>query len=95
MRDMLHQRERLQEARQAKGLTQRQLAGRIGIQQTTIARLELQQHEPSLRVALALAAALDSTVERLFADKSPRAASPAGGVTHDGERTSDHEQEAA
>jgi putative transcriptional regulator len=61
------QRERLRRARRANGLTQTELAAAIGVPQPTIARLEKETHEPSLRNALLIAAELGATVEALFA----------------------------
>jgi DNA-binding XRE family transcriptional regulator len=59
---------RLREVRKTRGLTQQQLADQIGSPQCTVARLEGEKHEPSLRVALGIARALDSTVEVLFGE---------------------------
>ena len=64
---MASQRDRLRAARRARRLTQAALADALGVPQPTIARLESETHEPSLRVALLLAAELDTTVEALFA----------------------------
>jgi transcriptional regulator with XRE-family HTH domain len=64
------QRERLREARQRAGLSQVGLAERAGVHHVTVARLELDQHRPSVDAALALARALGVTVEWLFGDGS-------------------------
>jgi len=64
----MSQRERLRTARKAKGLTQTELAERIGVTQATVARLEIEQTTPSLRVALAIARATEMTVEDLFGE---------------------------
>jgi DNA-binding XRE family transcriptional regulator len=56
----------MRRARRANGLTQVELAEAIGVPQPTIARLENETHEPSLRIALLLAAELATTVEALF-----------------------------
>jgi DNA-binding XRE family transcriptional regulator len=62
------QRDELRSARHAKGLSQARLAEAIGVPQSTIGRLESDEHEPTLRVALAIARALDATVEELFGE---------------------------
>lgn len=90
------QRQRLRQARHAKGLTQTALADLIDISQVTLARLETEKTEPTLRVALALAAALDVTVQALFADpdkKEPALHQQPGSVTTQEEIT--HAQHAA
>jgi putative transcriptional regulator len=63
------QRQQLRSARWAKGLTQKELAERIGATQATVARLESESTEPTIRVALAMARELETTVEALFGDK--------------------------
>jgi putative transcriptional regulator len=84
---------RLREARRARGLTQTELADAIGVPQSTVARLETGKHEPSLRVALLLAAELETSVEALFGtpeidERRARAAQTAGPMTTDRERPS-------
>ena len=68
---VMSQRDRLRAARRTRGLTQQELAALIGVPQSTIGRLETNRHEPSLRIALRLARALDTTVEHLFGDEDP------------------------
>jgi len=66
-------------ARQARGLSQQQLAGMAGISRQAVSAVESGVSDPSLRVALALARALGLTVEELFGPGSPAplvAASP-------------------
>ena len=58
-------------ARQARGLSQQQLAGMAGISRQAVSALESGVSDPSLRVALALARALGLTVEELFGPGSP------------------------
>ena len=65
------QRERLLEARRARKMTQHQVAAAIGCPQSTIGRLETNRHEPSLRIALAIARTLGTTVEYLFGGDEP------------------------
>jgi transcriptional regulator with XRE-family HTH domain len=64
---------RLRVLRVERGLGQRQLAALIGVDRSNLSRFESGDREPSVRVALRLAAALEVSVEELgFAD--PRAA---------------------
>lgn len=58
---------RLRLARLAAGLSQSQLAGRCGVSRQAVAGAEAGAWSPSLAVALALARALDTTVDQLFA----------------------------
>ena len=53
-------------ARQARGLTQQQLAGMAGVTRQAVSAFESGVSDPSLRVALALAGALGMTVEDVF-----------------------------
>ena len=57
---------RLRELREAKGLTQAQLADAIGMSRKTVNTVENGEFVPSTIVALKLAAALQCTVEDLF-----------------------------
>ena len=57
----------LREARTAAGLTQAQLAEKIGVSRKTINTVENGVFIPSTVLALKLARALGMTVERLFA----------------------------
>ena len=75
---------RLRLARQARGLSQHQLAGMAGIWRQTLSAVESGRSDPSLRNALALARALDVPVEELFEPGSPpsltvRPVAPLGG----------------
>lgn len=56
----------LKEAREARGLTQAQLAEVIGVSRKTINTVENGVFVPSTVIALKLAAALDTSVEALF-----------------------------
>jgi putative molybdopterin biosynthesis protein len=56
----------LRMARQARGLSQQQLAGMAGVSRQAVSAVEAGHSEPKLRVALALASALGVTVEELF-----------------------------
>ena len=52
--------------RMERGLKQADLADLVNVRRETIGRLEQGQHCPSLRLAMDLAKALDTTVEDLF-----------------------------
>ena len=56
----------LKEIREARGLTQAQLAEAIGVSRKTINTVENGVYVPSTVIALKLAAALDTSVEALF-----------------------------
>jgi putative transcriptional regulator len=57
---------RLAQARYAAGLTQPQLADRVGTTRSTIARIEASDHSPSVDLALAISRELGESVEVLF-----------------------------
>jgi putative transcriptional regulator len=57
---------RLKEFRSARGLTQAELAARIGVSRKTINTVENSVFVPSTILALSLARALDTSVEELF-----------------------------
>lgn len=57
---------RLREERAKHGLTQAELAARVGVSRKTINTVENEVFVPSTIVALRLARALSTTVERLF-----------------------------
>jgi putative transcriptional regulator len=65
---------RVAEARRRAGLTQAQLAERIGTGRVSVARIEADRQTPSVDVALAIATAVTTPVEALF---SPEASGPA------------------
>jgi putative molybdopterin biosynthesis protein len=58
-------------ARQARGLSQQQLAGVAGVTRQAVSAVESGHSDPSLRVALAVARALGMTVEELFGPGDP------------------------
>jgi putative molybdopterin biosynthesis protein len=62
---------RLRLARQARGLSQQQLARMAAVTRQAVSALESGHSDPSLRVALALAHALGLTVEELFGPGDP------------------------
>ena len=57
---------RLKFKRMERGLKQADLADLVNVRRETIGRLEQGQYCPSLRLAMDLAKALDTTVEDLF-----------------------------
>jgi putative transcriptional regulator len=57
---------RLREKRRGCGLTQKQLAGRVGVSRQTIIAIEQGSRAPSVTLALALARQLSTQVEKLF-----------------------------
>jgi molybdate-binding protein/DNA-binding XRE family transcriptional regulator len=61
----------LRMARQARGLSQQQLAGMAGVTRQAVSAVESGNSDPSLRVALSLASALGVTVEALFGPGDP------------------------
>ncbi len=56
----------LKELRNQKQLTQEQMAARVGVTRQTIIAIEKEKYVPSVKLALQLAAALDSPFENLF-----------------------------
>lgn len=61
---------RLPDLRLEQRWTQAELASRVGVSRQTIVSLEKGQYEPSLRVAMRLAAAFCVTVEDVFTPDS-------------------------
>jgi putative transcriptional regulator len=57
---------RVAQARKRAGLTQPQLAEKVGVSRPTIARIEAGGHAPSVTIALAIARVLGEPVEALF-----------------------------
>ncbi|HEY2549911.1 MAG TPA: substrate-binding domain-containing protein [Streptosporangiaceae bacterium] len=62
---------RLRLARQARGLSQQQLAGMAGVSRQAVSAVESGVSDPSLRVALALAQALGTSIEEVFGPAPP------------------------
>ncbi|MDH4419969.1 helix-turn-helix transcriptional regulator [Bacillus cereus] len=52
--------------RKEKGITQEDLASKVGITRAYLSNLENGKHKPSLNVALKIANILESTVEKIF-----------------------------
>lgn len=57
---------RLKSYRLRKNLTQEQLAAQVGVRRETIMRLEKAQYNPSLKLAIDIARAVDASIEELF-----------------------------
>ena len=66
MDDKLILRNRLKEARAAKGLSQSQLADLVGVSRNTISSIETGQFNPTAKLALVLCVALDKKFEDIF-----------------------------
>jgi molybdate-binding protein/transcriptional regulator with XRE-family HTH domain len=84
-----HHGARLRLARQARGLSQQQLANVAGVSRQAISLWESGENDPSLRTAFALANALGMTVEELFGPgerAAPVAARPVARLGGDGAR---------
>lgn len=59
---------RLRELRQERGgITQQELADRVGITRQTVIAIEGNKYSPSLEVAFMIAQALDARIDELFA----------------------------
>ena len=52
--------------RVAKGLTQEQLAEKVGVRRETIMRLEKAQYNPSLKLAIDISRVLNAPIEDIF-----------------------------
>ena len=57
---------KLKEYREAKGLKQADLAELVGVRRETIVNLEKGKYNPSLKLAMAIAKVVHTTVEELF-----------------------------
>ena len=58
--------EKILNLRKANNLTQEQLAGKVGVRRETIMRLEKAQYNPSLKLAIDVARAVDAPIEEIF-----------------------------
>ena len=66
MDDKLVLKNRLKEARAAKGLSQAQLAELVGVSRNTISSIETGQFNPTAKLALVLCVALEKKFEDIF-----------------------------
>ena len=66
MNDELKLKNSLREARAEKGLSQTQLAEKVGVSRNTISSIETGQFSPTAKLALVLCIALDKKFEELF-----------------------------
>ena len=57
---------RLKKYRQLKELTQEQLAEKVGVRRETIMRLEKGRYNPSLKLAMDIARAVEAPIEEIF-----------------------------
>ncbi len=57
---------RLKQYRLLKEMTQEQLAVKVGVRRETIMRLEKAQYNPSLKLAVDIARAVDAPIEEIF-----------------------------
>ena len=57
---------RIREFRAKTGITQEELAQRVGVRRETIVFLEKGKYNPSLKLAYRVARMLDSTIEEVF-----------------------------
>lgn len=68
-------------ARKARNLSQRALAGAAGISRQAVGAIEAGRMQPSVQIALALARALETTVEQLFAPDTSTSVQPKRSAT--------------
>ena len=61
----------LKMCRQRKGLTRGQLDARVGVRRETIMRLETAQYNPSLKLAVDIARAVEAPIEEIFIFPEP------------------------
>ena len=66
MKNKLVLKNKLKEVRAEKGISQQELADMVGVSRNTISSLETGQYEPTAKLALVLAVALDMKFEDLF-----------------------------
>lgn len=57
---------RVKVARTEKGLTQQQLASKVGVTRQTISLIEKGKYNPTLKLCLEICLALDKTLDELF-----------------------------
>lgn len=65
-KDKLVLQNHLKEIRKEKNLSQQELADMVGVSRNTISSLETGQYEPTAKLALVLAVALDMKFEDIF-----------------------------
>ena len=66
MKSELVLKNKLKEVRAEKKISQQELADMVGVSRNTISSLETGQYEPTAKLALVLAIALDMKIEELF-----------------------------
>ncbi|GHU76429.1 transcriptional regulator [Clostridia bacterium] len=65
-------RQRFRAAREARGLTQEQLATLVGVKRTAINKIEAGTRNPSLKLALLLEKALGKSIDKLMETERER-----------------------
>ena len=60
--------EKLKDLRDYHGISQRELARRIGVGKTTISEIEREDRLPNVLTAIRIARALETTVEEIWGD---------------------------
>ena len=60
---------RLKKYRLLKDLTQEQLAAQVGVRRETIMRLEKEQYNPSLKLAIDISRVVEAPIEEIFVFK--------------------------
>ncbi len=76
---------RLRRARERAGLTQTELAERVGVSRQMVSSAEAGRHTPAVDTALRMAQALGEPVEELFGEARPAADSVLGGPLREGD----------
>ena len=66
MDNQLRLKNRLKEVRVEKGISQQQLADRVGVSRNTISSIETNQYNPNAKLALIICIALDKKFEDIF-----------------------------
>ncbi len=56
----------LKKFRQLAGLTQEELAAKVGVRRETISRLEAGKYNPSLKLAIDISRAVNAPIEEIF-----------------------------
>ena len=61
--------EKVRKERKLAGLTQEQLAEKVGVRRETIMRLEKAQYNPSLKLAIDISRVVEAPIEEIFVFK--------------------------
>lgn len=60
---------KIREYRKEKGMSQSELAHKVGLARQTVGLIESENYNPSLKVCLSFAEVLDTTLDKLFNPK--------------------------